>query len=85
MKVSYANADGNGARVLHDQPYSFDEQRFGLLAPQLVSAAGGRITVECSYFNPTGQTVYFGESSTEEMCYALGFIYPAPTAQQCVL
>ena len=84
MKVSYANADGSGARLLHDRPYSFDEQRFDLLAPALVSAAGGKITVECGYFNPTGQTVYFGESSTEEMCYALGFVYPAPTAQQCV-
>jgi hypothetical protein len=84
MKVSYANASDTGARVLHDQPYSFDEQRFDMLEPQLVTTAGGHLTVECTYMNPTGQTVYFGESSTEEMCYALAFIYPAPPAQQCV-
>lgn len=84
MKVTYANAGGSGARVLHDQPYSFDEQRFGLLAPQLVTAAGARITVECTYMNPTGQTVYFGESSNEEMCYALAFVHPAPPVQQCL-
>src|SRR5688572_10387439 len=84
MKVSYANANNTGARVLHDQPYDFDQQRFGLLAPDLVTSAGGRITVECTYFNHTGQTVYFGESSKEEMCYALAFIYPPPPAQACV-
>jgi hypothetical protein len=84
MKVSYANADTTGARVLHDLPYSFDEQRFGMLEPQLVTRAGGRITVECTYFNPSGQTVFFGESSDEEMCYALAFVHPAPTVQQCV-
>jgi hypothetical protein len=84
MKVSYANANGSGARVLHDQPYSFDEQRFESLAPQLVTGAGGHITVECTYMNPTGQTVYFGESSNQEMCYALAFVYPAPPVEQCV-
>jgi hypothetical protein len=84
MKVSYANADGSGARPLMDQDYSFDEQRFASLAQPLVSGAGGKITVECSYMNPTGQTVYFGESSTQEMCYALTFVYPAPTVEQCL-
>ncbi len=84
MKVSYANADGSGARVLHDLPYSFDEQRFGMLEPQLLTRAGARITVECTYFNPTGQTVYFGESSNQEMCYALAFVHPAPPVQQCL-
>lgn len=84
MKVSYANLDGSGARVLMDQAYSFDEQRFASLAQPLVTGAGGKITVECSYFNSTGKTVYFGESSTEEMCYALSFVYPAPTVEQCL-
>jgi len=84
MKVSYANADNTGARVLLDQPYSFDEQRFTMVEPPLVSKAGGHVTVECTYFNPTGQTVYFGESSTEEMCYALGFVYPPPPVEQCL-
>jgi hypothetical protein len=84
MKVSYANADGSGTRLLLDQPYSFDEQRFTSLSDALVSRTGGRITVECSYFNPSGQTVYFGESSAQEMCYALTFVYPAPTVEQCL-
>ncbi|HWO24654.1 MAG TPA: hypothetical protein VNO30_38190 [Kofleriaceae bacterium] len=84
MKVSYANASGGDARVLHDQAYSFDEQRFASMAPALVTSAGGRITVECTYMNPSGQTVYFGESSSQEMCYALTFVYPAPPVEQCL-
>lgn len=84
MKVSYAGADGSDTRVLLDQPYTFDAQRFSMLAPQLVTGAGGHLTVECSYMNTTGHMVYFGESSTQEMCYALTFVYPPPTAEQCV-
>jgi hypothetical protein len=84
MKVGYANQDGSGARVMLDQPYSFDEQKFTSLASPLVSGAGGRVTVECTYVNTTGQTVTFGESSTQEMCYALTFVYPAPTVEQCL-
>jgi hypothetical protein len=84
MKVSYADANSGGVRMLHDLPYSFDEQRFALISPEQVTSAGGRITVECSYFNHTGQTVYFGESSTEEMCYALAFVSPPPRAEQCL-
>jgi len=84
MKVSYENKDGSGARVLLDQPYIFDEQRFSMLAPQMVTATGGHVTVECTYMNPTGNTVYFGESSTQEMCYALTFVYPPPSVEQCV-
>jgi len=84
MKVSYANANGSGGRVLHDQPYDFDEQRFALLEPALVTTAGGRLTIECTYMNPTGNTVVFGESSNQEMCYALAFVYPPPLVEQCV-
>lgn len=84
MKVSYANAGGGGSRVLYDQPYSFDGQRFSNFEPSLVTAAGGRLTIECSYMNPTGNTVVFGESSTQEMCYALTFVYPAQAIEQCV-
>ncbi|HWU90728.1 MAG TPA: hypothetical protein VN253_25855 [Kofleriaceae bacterium] len=84
MKASYANSGGGGGRVLYDQAYSFDEQRFTFLEPALVTTAGGRLMIECTYMNTTGHTVGFGESSTEEMCYALAFVYPAPTVEQCV-
>jgi hypothetical protein len=84
MRVSYANAGGGGVRELYNQDYSFDGQRFSDLATPLVTSAGGRLTIECTYMNTTGQTVVFGESSTQEMCYALTFVYPAQAIEQCV-
>jgi hypothetical protein len=33
--------------------------------------------------NTTGNTVYFGESTTNEMCYALAYVYPAPPVPTC--
>jgi hypothetical protein len=70
--------------VLYDQPYDFNEQKFSLLDQALVTTAGGRLTIECTYMNPTGNTVVFGESTNQEMCYALTFVYPPPLVEQCV-
>lgn len=83
MKVSYTTAAAATPRVLLDEPYSFDEQRFQLLTPQLTSTAGGKLTVECSYMNPSIDTVLFGEHTEQEMCYALTFMYPALDVESC--
>lgn len=77
MKVTY-----NGAPVL-DTDYAFDNQRYQLIDPMIDTVAGGKYTVECTYVNHTGDTVYFGESTTNEMCFALTFIYPPPPQGEC--
>ena len=77
MKVTY------GAQVLHDAPYTFDGQRYEIVDPPLVTTAGGVMNVECSYFNPTGTTVGFGESTEQEMCYALTFVSPPQDGETC--
>lgn len=82
MKVSYS-AGTAAPRVLLDEPYAFDEQRFQLLTPQLTSTAGGKLKVECSYMNPSLDTVLFGEHTEQEMCYALTFVYPPVAIESC--
>ena len=77
MKVTY------GTRTVFDQPYSFDEQRFHMIEPAITTVAGGKYTVTCSYVNTTGTAVTFGEHTEQEMCYALTFVYPPPTATSC--
>ena len=37
-------------------------------------------STECTYDNPTGRTVTFGESSTDEMCFTSFMYYPAQGA-----
>lgn len=66
-----------GGEVLHDEPYSFDDQRFYPLSPSYALHAGDSVTVACNYDNHTNDTVTWGDSSNQEMCFASLFVYPA--------
>lgn len=65
-----------GDVMLHDQPYSFEEQlNYRLDAPVEV-AEGAQVQVECSFDNP-GAPVSFGDSTNAEMCVLGLYRYPA--------
>ncbi len=66
--------------VLHDGAYSFEEQNYYLKTPEVQVQAGDQLKVTCTYTNPTAQTVRFGESSNEEMCFSGLYRYPAANA-----
>lgn len=70
---------GGTARVIHDAPYSFDEQAFLRFDP-IALEPGDKITSECTWRNTTSQTVTYGESSTTEMCYSIMLRYPSVTS-----
>ena len=70
---------GGTARVIHDAPYTFDEQAFLRFDP-ISLEPGDTITSECTWLNTTGQTVTYGESSTTEMCYSIMLRYPSITS-----
>lgn len=74
MKVVHQGAAGS--KVLHDGPFAFGEQKNYPIEPVNV-APGENILIECSYQNPTAQTVSWGDSSTAEMCFAGLYRYPA--------
>jgi hypothetical protein len=65
-----------GEVTLFDAPYDFDEQSFTSLAEPLQLKAGDRLRVECTHQNTTTETVRFGESTLEEMCFAGVYRYP---------
>jgi len=69
--------------VLHDAPYSFDEQVGYDIDPLLVDS-GESIDVSCTYDNTTSDMVSFGESSTSEMCFVGLYRYPASGNSICV-
>jgi hypothetical protein len=82
MTVTYSH-DTTPATLL-DTDYSFDNQNFRVMQPAVTSAAGDQMTIACSYMNETGADVLFGESTENEMCFALTFIYPAQPVTTCV-
>jgi hypothetical protein len=65
----------NGDTLL-DGPYTFDDQLWSLIDP-IALDAGDQVVVDCSYNNTTNSQVNYGDSSTQEMCFAGMFVYPA--------
>jgi hypothetical protein len=79
MRVDAIRAAGD--IMVHDAAYDFQDQKLYVLEPISVKT-GDKITVACSYTNDTGGTVSFGDSSEEEMCFAIMYLYPKrPTSQ----
>src|SRR5262249_19135122 len=64
-----------GDNVVWNDDYMFTEQRFGSFTP-IPLAMGDQIQVDCIYINDTGAPVPFGDSTTEEMCFAISYRYP---------
>jgi hypothetical protein len=78
MKVTFDGA--TGSRVLLDEAYEFGDQRYRVLSPTQQAAAADAIVVDCSYDNTTPDIVRFGESSNDEMCFAITYTIPRITA-----
>lgn len=70
-----ALAPNGAARQLFDRPYQHDFNQHYLVNAAL--APGEKVRTTCTYFNNTAQTVGFGQSATQEMCFVFAFSYPA--------
>jgi hypothetical protein len=71
-----AHSSVAGDVLVHDEPYSFEDQQIFPLAEPVQLRAGDRVEVRCDYENDTGATVGWGESSLDEMCFAGAYRYP---------
>jgi hypothetical protein len=71
-----AESAAQGEVVLHDEPYSFEEQSYKLIEP-LNLLNGERVRIECTHHNTTTEDVFFGESTLSEMCFGGLYRYPA--------
>jgi hypothetical protein len=68
---------GGTPTTLHDRAFNFAEQNYYLQSPEVQVQAGDQIRVSCTYVNNTPNTVTFGDSSNQEMCFAGLYRYPA--------
>jgi hypothetical protein len=57
--------------VFKRDPYNFDDQHVELI--DLTLEPGDVTRVRCSYDNPHDETITFGESTKNEMCFLIGF------------
>ena len=66
---------GGVPATVHDAAYDFDQQGVYAIAPMTL-ASGDQITTTCTWYNPTDTTVYWGESTGEEMCFSIFYRWP---------
>jgi hypothetical protein len=67
----------SGSDVLYDQDFDVDTQSYTLLAPPREMSAGEALTIDCSYENPSAETLHYGPYASDEMCYAILVRHPA--------
>jgi hypothetical protein len=76
MKVT-ALSSFSGVVTIYDNPYDFDQQQAQPLDQMVPMRAGDQVEVTCDYNNTSGNTVHWGESTNDEMCFAGVFRFPA--------
>jgi Copper type II ascorbate-dependent monooxygenase, C-terminal domain len=75
-----------GAKTMIYQPERFvwSEPPMVRHDPAFTLPEGGGFELRCDYYNPTAQTVEFGESANDEMCFFWAYYYPSKGAHICV-
>jgi hypothetical protein len=53
------------------------------LEPSITFAAGQGLSYECEWQNTSDATIIFGESALQEMCFLIGYYYPADGFDPC--
>jgi hypothetical protein len=66
----------HGVTTLHDGSFSFYDQLNHTIEPTLIRA-GERIDVTCHWHNTSDETVSYGDTSMDEMCFAGLYRFPA--------
>ncbi|MEE2752208.1 MAG: monooxygenase [Myxococcota bacterium] len=68
------DADGNETCLLDIPNWDFDWQRSYMFQEPIETNPGDTLTVECTWDNPTDDTIYWGDNTTDEMCLATMYI-----------
>jgi hypothetical protein len=71
LTFDVARAGGEFSQVFERNPYDFDDQHMETL--DLALSVGDRTRVNCEYENTHDYEITFGESTTNEMCFLVGF------------
>jgi hypothetical protein len=71
--------------TVFDKPFDFNHQVHYPQDPMIVLQPGETITSTCTFDNTTNNSVAFGPSTEQEMCYQFAFSYPAGALDNGVL
>ena len=84
VTVATAMADGTKADDVYDLPdWKWSESPTVYVPKTFTAPTGGGFSFTCSWNNTTDQTVKFGESTENEMCFFWAYYYPDKGARVC--
>lgn len=85
VKVGYGPSPaGPMTEVYAPDPFLWDEPATTTYADGFSVPKGGGFDFQCSWMNTTAQTVEFGESTDEEMCFFWAYYYPSQGSKVCI-
>lgn len=84
LNATYNPGSDAAPTTVLDTDYQFDNQQFRMMPQQLTTTAGGKYVVTCTYDNESGNPIDFGESTTQEMCFAMTYVYPPQEEAICI-
>jgi hypothetical protein len=85
VEVALADSvDGPDTTVYAPDPFLWNEPDTVYHDPPLTVNPAGGFRFACHYVNTTNQTVKFGESTNQEMCFFWAYYYPSRGAKVCV-
>jgi len=82
LKLELGTSTDDMQTVFMREPYDFDNQQIEEMTLKLSPGDVARVT--CSYDNTTPHEVGFGESTTNEMCFFIGFAVGQDKLQTCL-
>jgi hypothetical protein len=82
MRFQVGKAEASLKEVFARDPFDFDSQRVDTL--DVAIAPGDLTRVKCTFDNTHEQTVSYGESTMNEMCYFVGFAIDMPRMSACL-
>ena len=68
---------GGEIDVIHDEPFSFENQVHYYLDPPAIVNKGDQLRASCTFNNTGDGVVTYGDGTNEEMCYLFLTAYPA--------
>ena len=83
IDVQHTPVSGEKKSFYKIDPWLFGNQPLDMMNETITP--GDKLDVTCTYNNPTNQSVKYGESSDEEMCFFLLFYYPYDHLDGCAV
>jgi hypothetical protein len=86
VQVSVATSASDPGTIVYDHltNFSWSDPATDQQNPAFSVPVGGGFKFTCTWENTTSNTVSFGESACDEMCFFWAYYYPAPSSEVCV-